>query len=172
MPEPAFISIGSNIEPEKHLQLAIDRLGALGDLLATSSVYQSPAVGATGQPDFLNAAALVATKLSPRAAREALRAIEKTLGRIRDGDKFAPRTIDLDLCLLGNIILDSEELTLPDPDIITQAYIAVPLAELSPQFAHPLTGEPLAAPAKRLRENSQLIHRADLSLHGRRVPRK
>lgn len=171
MPKQAFISLGSNIEPEKYLQLAIDRLGALGELMATSSVYQSPAVGAAGQPDFLNAAALVATDLSPHAARDALRAIEEALGRIRDDDKFAPRIIDLDLCLLGNLVLDSSELTLPHPEILTQAYIAVPLAELSPQFAHPLTGEPLAESAKRLREKSQLIHRADLSLHNRCVPR-
>jgi 2-amino-4-hydroxy-6-hydroxymethyldihydropteridine diphosphokinase len=167
----ALISLGSNISPEDNLPMAIERLKALGRLVAISSVYQSPAVGPVRQEDFLNAAALIETELKPLEIRAKLRQIEADLGRVRpeklagypvEAAKYAPRTIDLDLCLLGGMILDKPDLTLPDPDLLTRAHLAVPMAELAPDLPHPITGEPLQTIADRLRHTAALTPRPDI----------
>lgn len=164
MPEDAFIALGSNIEPEKYLPLAIARLEILGRRLAVSSVYQNPALGPEPRPDFLNAAALVESELPPLEIRSLLRSIETELGRVRSDDKYAPRRIDLDLCLLGGTILNTPELILPDPDLLTRAFLAVTMAELSPGFPHPITKEPLVDIASRLRPGANLTPRPDVVL--------
>ncbi|MCH9034541.1 MAG: 2-amino-4-hydroxy-6-hydroxymethyldihydropteridine diphosphokinase, partial [Planctomycetes bacterium] len=92
MPERAFISIGSNIEPEKHIVLGIRQLSELGRLMGVSKVYENTALGPPGQPDFLNGAALIETDLLPDALRKNLTEIEDKLGRDRSTGKFAPRT--------------------------------------------------------------------------------
>ena len=166
MPERAFIAIGSNIEPEKHLPLAVDRLSKLGSLVATSRVYENPAVGDGLQPDFINVAALVLTCLQPLEVRQKLRAIEASLGRVRTQDPYAARTIDLDLCLFGSAVINTPDLTLPDPEITERAYLAVTLAELAPDMLHPVTGERLADLAERLRQSTRLIFRTDVALVG------
>lgn len=143
---------------------AAARLPELGEKVSFSRVYQSAAVGPTPQPDFLNAAAKLLTGLNPSTIRRRLRIIEAELGRVRSADKFAPRTIDLDLCLLGNAIVTSQTLVLPDPGILAHAHIAVPLAELAPDFPHPETGEPLSQIAERLRQVDRLILREDFLL--------
>ena len=164
MPERVYISIGSNIEPERHLRLAVDRLRALGDVVAVSSVYESPAVAATPQPDFLNAAVLIETTLSPVEIRARLRAIEVDLGRARGSDTHAPRTIDLDMCLYGDLVSCSPELTLPHPDIGNYAFVAAPLAELTPEFRHPVQDVSLAELSSRLSEGAALVRRSDVDL--------
>ena len=160
--EQAFIALGSNIDPEKNLPLAIARLEILGKLAAVSNVYQNPALGPSPQPDFLNAAALIESELPPLEIRSLLRSIEAELGRKRSKDKYAPRTIDLDLCLLGKMTLDTPELTLPDPDLLSRAHLAVTMAELAPDFPHPITQEPLHEIAARLRCGAKLTARTDV----------
>ena len=162
MTEQAFISLGSNIEPERHLPRAMIALAALGRLAAGSMVYQNPALGTSPQADFLNAAARVETELDPLEIRDILRGIEAVLGRVRSADKYAPRTIDLDLCLMGNRVLESDLLTLPDPELLSRAFLAVPMAELAPDFLHPITLEPLAKIAARLRRGAELLERPDV----------
>ena len=162
-PKRAFISIGSNIEPDKHLPLAIYRLHELGRLLKSSNVYQNPPVCRPEQEDFLNAAVLLETTLPSLEIRYRLRQIEFDLGRIRTEDKYAARTIDLDLCLLGDQVIISPELTLPDPDLLQRAHLAVPMAELDPNFLHPLTGETLQRIADQLKPNAKLTLREDVS---------
>lgn len=158
--EPAFISIGSNIQPEQHLPQAVIRLRGLGRLTAVSVVYENPAVGGDPQAHFLNAAALVQVELSPKQIRDALREIEAGLGRVRTADKYAPRTIDLDLALLGNRVeLDPP---LPDPEIAELAHLAIPLAELSPDFVHPVLGRTLRAIAEQVPWPEHFVHRPDL----------
>jgi 2-amino-4-hydroxy-6-hydroxymethyldihydropteridine diphosphokinase len=164
LPEQAFIALGSNIEPDKNLPLAITKLEIIGPLLAVSSVYQNPAVGPEPRPDFLNAAALVESELPPLEIRSHLRTIETELGRVRSDDKYAPRTIDLDLCLFGSRVLNTPELTLPDPDLLKRPFLAVTLAELSPSYLHPITLEPLADIASRLRQGAILVPRPDVLL--------
>jgi 2-amino-4-hydroxy-6-hydroxymethyldihydropteridine diphosphokinase len=170
-PELAFISIGSNIQPERHLPQALARLKDLGDLLRISNVYQNPARGPVEQDDFLNAAALLAVDVGAGQLRASLRAIEQDLGRRRGETlpgltpreaKYAPRTIDLDLSLLGQQVIHSGPVQLPDPDILTMAHVAVPLAELAPDFRHPETDETLQAIARRLSDQAQMTPRPDI----------
>ena len=89
--------------------------------------------------------------------------MERLEGYPPEAAKYAPRTIDLDLCLLGDLILDTPLLTLPDPDLLTQPHLAIPLAELAPDFPHPITGEPLCEIADRLRPGAQLTSLPDIS---------
>lgn len=159
----AFISLGSNIEPEKNLLFGTRRLGELGRLIAVSTVYQNPAIGPTPQPDFLNTAALIETDHPAETIRLHLRGIEADSGRVRTLDKYAPRTLDLDLCLLGTQITECPEPSLPDPDLLTHAHLAVPMAELAPSFPHPITGEALQIIADRLRPEASLVPRPEIT---------
>lgn len=155
MSAQVFVTLGSNIEPEKNLPEAVRLLAERVMLLRASRVFRSAPVGSEGQPDFLNAAVLVETDLPPYNLKfNALRDIEQQLGRVRSADKFAARTIDLDLALYGDLVLDDPQggLTLPDPDILTRAHIALPLADLDPDFVHPVSGETLGQIAVRLRD--------------------
>jgi 2-amino-4-hydroxy-6-hydroxymethyldihydropteridine diphosphokinase len=147
--EPALISLGSNIEPLHYLPEAVRALRRLGDSMRVSKAYQNPAVGRQAQPDFINAAVSLQTDLDPPALRRELRRIERQLGRVRTQDKYAPRTIDLDLCLLGDRVIDDDDFKLP---------------EVAPDMIYPLTGETLSAVAGRLRPLARLQLRADLDL--------
>jgi 2-amino-4-hydroxy-6-hydroxymethyldihydropteridine diphosphokinase len=133
-------------------------------LQAASGVYASPAVGPPGQPDFLNAAAVIETDLAPLDLRRRLRQIEAALGRARPSDRYAPRTIDLDIVLYDDLVLDAPPLRIPDPDLLERAYLATAVSELDPTFPHPETGEPLAALAARLAEGTVLTNRPDVVL--------
>lgn len=166
MTELAFIALGSNIDPETNLPLAAARLSELGKPIAISTVYQNPAIADEPQPDYLNAAVLIETTLDPLTIRDKLREIEADLGRIRTEDKFAPRTIDLDLCLLGDRVLDHELISLPDPDLLKRAHLAVTLAELRPDFLHPITGDSLEEIANELQKDAELKPRPDIVLQG------
>jgi len=163
-PELAFISIGSNIDPENYLPRAIQSLHALGRILKTSKVYQNAALDRPEQPDFLNAAVLIETYLQPLDLRQRLREIEAGLDRVRTDDKYAPRTLDLDLCLLGTKVILTSDLTLPDPDIEHRAHLAIPLSELDPDTIHPVTCSTLAEIAGKLQPHSDLTYREDLTL--------
>ena len=166
MTELAFIALGSNIDPETNLPLAAARLSELGKPIAISTVYQNPAIADEPQPDYLNAAVLIETTLDPLTIRDKLREIEADLERIRTTDKFAPRTIDLDLCILGDRVLDHELISLPDPDLLKRAHLAVTLAELRPDFLHPITGDSLEEIANELQKDAELKPRPDIVLQG------
>lgn len=147
--ELAFIALGSNIQPEVHLQEAISHLLlSLGQMKAISRVYRSKPVGGREQPDFLNAAVLMRVSGEPALIRTQLRKIETALGRVRTQDKYASRTMDLDLVLYGDRV--DPKFPLPDPEILTREHLAVPLAEIDPDFCHPITGEALETIAARL----------------------
>ncbi len=157
MSELAFIELGSNIEPEEHLPLAIQRISELGRLLAVSSVYRNPAVGPEGQPEFMNMAALLSTKLPLQEVHRRLRAIEAGLGRKRTVDKYAPRSIDLDLCFYGDQVMEGHGIRIPNPDLLQRGYLAVTMAELAPDFVHPVTGRTLGEIAHRIKADSNLV---------------
>lgn len=136
----------------------------VGLILAVSRVYQSAAEGPAGQPDFVNAAVLVETALTPVELRERLRQIESELGRVRVADKYAPRPIDLDLVLYDEVIREGPQVRLPDPDLLVRPYLAVTVAELDPRARHPVTREPLSGLASRLADGARLIPRPDVVL--------
>ena len=140
-----FIAIGSNIEPEKNISAALLALKEYLTITALSNFYKTTAVGTTAQPDFLNGVVKIKTALQPRQIKfDILRKIEERLGRIRTADKFAPRTIDLDLILYGTLIIDEPDLRLPDPAIRTYPFVAIPLLELAPNLILPDTTKPLS----------------------------
>ena len=164
--EDALISIGSNVDPQVHLCSAVERLKALGCLADLSRVYQTPAVGAQGrqQPHYLNASAVVRTCLPAAEVRRRLKTIETSLGRCPQVNKNSPVLIDLDLCLLGDQVINAEDVTIPDGEIVKREYLAVTLAQLRPSFRHPLSGQTLAQIAAGLKGSSELRPRNDVRL--------
>lgn len=166
MAEQAFISIGSNIDPQRNLPLAVEQLAAVGELVAVSRVYQNPAVPSTVQPDFLNAAVLIQTDLLPAQVKRRLNEIETQMGRVRTADPNAARTIDLDLCLYGDRVEQTEELMLPHPDLENYPFVAVPMAELAPAYRHPVLRVSLAELAGGMAGDEVLTRRPDVVLPG------
>lgn len=157
----AYILIGSNIEREQNYLAAVERLRALGKLVAVSPVYDTPAVGgADDAPRFYNGAVWLDTPLSPHTLRNALRAVESEMGRVRTANKDAPRPIDLDLVLYGEVALDDGELKLPDPLIFERAFMARALAYLNPDYVIPPDGPTLAELACRLRGKPGEVNQA------------
>jgi len=152
-----LISVGSNLDPERHVLAALRLLHARLPVVAVSTFYRTPASGRPEQPDFINGAVEVRTELPPREIKYGvLRAIEAELGRRRSADAHAPRPIDLDLALYGDVQVAEEGLVVPDPEIIRRPFLAHPLAELAPELVVPGVGETLAGIAARLsREEMQ-----------------
>lgn len=147
-----IILLGSNIDPEKNMEEAIELLISRFDVLAISSIYESKPIKKREAPNYLNAAVMINTSLDPVQIKyDHCRLIETALNRVRTHDKFKPRTIDLDLVLLGEMIYNNEEydITLPDPEIMQYAHIALPLTEIAPELMHPVYGLPLRSIAQR-----------------------
>lgn len=129
---------------------AVRLLAQMTRLTAVSRVWETTPVGLTGQANFLNAAAMVETDLPALALkREVLVLIERQLGRVRQADKNAPRPIDLDIVLFNEDILEVGPRHIPDPEIVERAFVAIPLAEISPHYRHPELGQTLAEIARR-----------------------
>lgn len=132
-----FISIGSNIQREKHITEAIRLLCLRYGRLRVSSVYESEAVGFSGSP-FYNLVASFATREPPLAIAKELRSIEDRCGRTRNGARYSSRTMDLDLLLYGDAVLTLQDLSVPRPEILTEAFVLGPLAELAGDLRHPI----------------------------------
>jgi 2-amino-4-hydroxy-6-hydroxymethyldihydropteridine diphosphokinase len=149
-----YLNIGSNIEPERHLQKAVRYLRRQGEVKAVSNAWQSHAFGSDG-PDFLNACILFLTPMTPRELKEqVIRPIEAKLGRVRGGDRFAPRTIDIDI-----ILFDDEPFGW---EFWSNAFVVVPLADILPDFQHPLSYEKLARVAAHMRRQTWIVARPDV----------
>lgn len=140
----AFIGVGSNIEPEHNIRAAILRLAQDTRLLGLSMVYRTEALSRPEQPSYLNCVAEVETEALPLEVKHAiLRPIENSLGRRRSDDKYASRTIDLDLIVYDDLVLDAPGMRLPDPDILVRPFLAIPLFELAPELVLPGLGLPI-----------------------------
>jgi len=140
-PKTAYIAIGSNIAPEVHIPSALDKLAAACSMQALSTIYRCPALDRPEQNDYLNGVCQVETVLHARTLKyRVLRTIEAALGRERDEDAYAPRTIDLDVLLLGDMVIDEPGLRIPDPGICTRPFVALPLYEIAPTLRLPDTG--------------------------------
>lgn len=134
----AYLSLGSNIEPENNLPQAVALLNQFGMVKATSSVWQTAAVGFTAQPDFLNAAVLLETPLSAETLRlQAITQIENALGRVRTENKNGPRPIDIDIMLFNHDVLKLGRRRIPDPELLERSFVAIPMAEIAPEYVHP-----------------------------------
>ena len=138
----AFVALGSNLgEREALIHQALDELAKLPDttLVRVSSLYDTEPVGDVEQPNFLNAAAEIETGLAPRQLLWNLQLVEKRLGRART-KRWGPRTIDLDLLMFGQQVIEDPELTVPHPEMLRRSFVLVPLVELDPMLVHPVTG--------------------------------
>ena len=147
------IGLGANLGDRlASMRQAEARIAEVATVRARSRVYETAPVGLVEQPPFLNAAIAVESALSPLALLDALLAIERSLGRDRSEDavRWGPRTMDLDLLLYGDLIVEEPDLVVPHPELIRRSFVLVPLVELDPLLVHPGTGETLLSHLSRL----------------------
>lgn len=150
----AYLSLGSNIEPATHLVKALERLQNYGIIEKISNAWESESVGAKG-PNYLNACVLLVTPLSAVDLKEhVLLPIETEFGRRRSADKFAPRTIDIDI-----VLYDGKS---PDHKYWEQAFVVVPLAEIYPDYQNPVKQESILKTAARLRQEVWMETRPEI----------
>jgi 2-amino-4-hydroxy-6-hydroxymethyldihydropteridine diphosphokinase len=138
-----YLSVGSNIDRENNISSAVKELEELFGKLEISSVYETAAVGFEGPP-FYNLATLFYTEKPVREIAQVLREIEIRHGRTQKCAKFSGRTLDLDILLYGDLILQDDKLQIPRDDIIRYGFVLEPLAEIAPDRRHPVTQERFA----------------------------
>ena len=149
--EPVLLSLGSNIEPGQNLLAATKLLAQQVQVVAASRVFETQPVGGGTGPVFLNAALEIRCDLGPGSLKHrVLRPLEELLGRIRSDNRNAARTIDMDISLYGQRVFHDTGacLEIPDPEILSRAHVAIPLADVAPRVLHPvvrLTLEEIAA---------------------------
>jgi 2-amino-4-hydroxy-6-hydroxymethyldihydropteridine diphosphokinase len=139
----AYVGLGANLgDREASLRAAVERLGCTPgiEVVAVSSFRETEPVGYLDQPRFLNGAVALDTELPPRALLEALLAVERSLGRTREGPRFGPRTIDLDLLAYGGESVEEPGLQVPHPRLGERAFALEPLLELEPALVLPGLG--------------------------------
>lgn len=135
----SWLSLGSNIDRQAHIDKALDDLQADFGELVVSPIYESEAVGCTGD-NFYNLVVGIETALPISVLSARLRAIEEKNGRLRSGDKYASRTLDVDLLTYGDQVVDAGGIRLPRDEITLYAFVLLPLSEVAAGEVHPLTG--------------------------------
>ena len=140
----AYVGLGANLGPrEATILRAVELIAAQPgiEVLELSSLSETEPVGITDQPSFVNGAVSLETTLPPRELLEALLRVERELGRVRRGERWGPRTIDLDLLLYGEEVVDEAGLTVPHPRLHERRFALEPLAELEPELEIPGRGK-------------------------------
>lgn len=138
MRKTAYLSLGSNLgEREENLRDAIASLGALGEVTAVSSLYETEPVEVVAQPWFLNCAVTLVTETMPRQLLAGVLKIEQAMGRRRTQQK-GPRIIDIDILLFGSSVVDTPQLIIPHPAMHERRFVLEPLAEIAPDARHPV----------------------------------
>lgn len=135
----AYVGLGSNLsDPKRQLLAAFDELDLIPNTLLSrrSPLYASAPLGPADQPDYVNAVAILHTRLDPFALLDQLQAIEAAHDRVR-GVRWGPRTLDLDLLLFGQAVIDSERLVVPHPQMLKRAFVLVPLNDVAPGLELP-----------------------------------
>jgi 2-amino-4-hydroxy-6-hydroxymethyldihydropteridine diphosphokinase len=134
-----YVAAGSNVEPAANLRRALDRLAAHYPALRCSRAYRNRAVGFDGE-DFLNLVLEFETTEDVHEVIGRLHEAEAACGRAREALKWAPRAMDLDILLYGDLVCDEPGLVLPRPDLARRAYMLGPMAEIAPDLVHPVLG--------------------------------
>jgi 2-amino-4-hydroxy-6-hydroxymethyldihydropteridine diphosphokinase len=140
----AYLGLGSNLaNPVEQVRSARGTIAAMAGIkeLACSSLYRSLPMGPQDQPDYVNAVMAIATTLSALALLRSLQHIEKTHGRERNGEQWGARTLDLDILLYGDQLIDLPDLTVPHSGIAERSFVLYPLAEIAPQLVIPGKGQ-------------------------------
>ena len=163
MTSDVLVAAGSNVEPVANLRRALAVFRRHFPHLRTSRAYSNAAVGFEGD-DFVNLAVRFATELPVRQVLSRLHEAEAACGRTRDAPKWAPRTMDLDVLLYGDVVCSEPGLTLPRPDLLRRPYMLGPAAEIAPEVVHPTAGRTLADLWREMqqREPPHALRRVDL----------
>lgn len=161
-----YLSLGSNIEPRRHLAAALDELRARFGTIDVSPAYRTRAVGFEGD-DFLNLAVGLDTELEPEPLNEWLHALEARHGRRRDGPRFASRTLDVDIVLYDDRVARGPgNLEIPRSELVQHAFVLQPMADLAPDVRHPLAGKTLAELWREFTGDRGAIREPDHPLRG------
>ena len=134
-----YLGLGSNLgDRESSIRKALDILALNREIrvVRVSSMYETEPIGLTEQPDFINAAALIETSLSPTELLRVILDVEEQMGRVRNL-RWGPRVIDIDILLYDNVAVDSPPLTIPHPRMLERAFVMAPLAEIAPDVILP-----------------------------------
>ena len=159
----AYVGVGSNLgSPATHVREALTRLAGLPGVsgMRASSLYDADAVADYEQPPYVNAVAEVETDLGPQELLRALEGIQRGMGQVVH-PAGAPRIIDLDLLLCGDVVVDEPECTVPHPRMHKRAFVLVPLCELAPEVAHPVKRRTARALLDALTEPSRVRPRPE-----------
>ncbi len=159
----AYLGLGSNLDAGRNLQLASRELRSRFSPLKMSTVYRSEAFGFDGA-DFLNAVACIETRLTPQALCGELELIHDLAGRSRRSEKFVSRTLDIDLLLYDQLILNQPPIRLPREDVLQYSFVLGPLAEIAPDYRHPVTGKLISEHWREFDATSHPLTAVDLSL--------
>ena len=165
-----YLGVGSNIERERYIVAGLDALESLFGRLVLSSVYDSEAIGFAGQP-FLNLVAGVDTQLSPGPLLRQLRHIEVEHGRPANATRFSARQLDIDILTYGQLTGTVEGVELPRGEILENAFVLCPLAELAGEVVHPVVGKTYLELWQDYARDSQQLHKVDFSWRGRWISR-
>ena len=154
--ETAYIAVGANLpsvagSPRETLDAAILQMGKLGRVVARSAYHVTEPVGYADQPEFLNGAVALEAEMEPEALLYGLMGIEQEFGRDRSsGMQNGPRTLDLDLLLYGERVIETEALQVPHPRMTVRSFVLLPLLEIAPRLIHPQLGQSVAQLVRQL----------------------
>lgn len=137
-----YVSLGSNIEPHRHIPHCLQQLQKRFGELTVSTVYENEPIGFDGKP-FWNLVVGFETDLAPQALADWLHRLEEKAGRVRGDEKFAARTLDADLLLYDDLVIEQSGLSLPRDEIVKYPFVLRPLAEIAPRVIHPTCGQTL-----------------------------
>jgi dihydroneopterin aldolase / 2-amino-4-hydroxy-6-hydroxymethyldihydropteridine diphosphokinase len=152
-----YLGLGSNLGNRKHnLEEAIRQVGEFASIKKISSIYETEPWGLKDQPTFLNQVILIESTLGPTELLTCLKKIERQMGR-KKSVRFGPRLIDLDILFFDDLIMQTDVLTIPHPLITERAFVLVPLAEIAPEFMHPLFNKTIMVLLRDVDQKSVLL---------------